>query len=281
MPVRICVLITSFNRKELTLHCLRALFSSEVSGVQLRVVLVDDASSDGTGDAVRSEFPAVEILVGDGTLYWNRGMLLAWNYALVENDQTDFYLWLNDDTALYPGALNNLLAVASKCGPRAIIVGRIADQSGRIIYGGMSYSENSVHFPFGVTIKYKAIELVTDDREECDTMNGNCVLFPSSVVAEIGTNNPIFWHAWGDVDYGFRARKAGYRIIQLLPAVASGTFNQIYQDGLKTLSLRNWKHVFFHPKGRRISESIEFYRNYLRPWWLPRMVLSYVRMIRR
>ena len=72
----IAVLITCFNRRETTLRCLRALYEQELpAGAMLRVVLTDDGSSDGTGDAVRTEFPGVVVLQGDGNQYWVGGTM--------------------------------------------------------------------------------------------------------------------------------------------------------------------------------------------------------------
>src|SRR5687767_12507951 len=93
----IAVLMTCFNRRETTLRCLRSLAEQELpEGCNLRVYLTDDGSSDGTGDAVRSEFPEATVLNGDGNQYWVGGTLMAWDAAR----PADFYLWLNDDVRL-------------------------------------------------------------------------------------------------------------------------------------------------------------------------------------
>ncbi len=64
---QIAVLITCFNRRELTLRCLRSLFAQRTpDGYALNVFLTDDGCSDGTGDAVRRVFPQVAVLAGDG-----------------------------------------------------------------------------------------------------------------------------------------------------------------------------------------------------------------------
>ncbi len=98
MP-RIAVLITSHNRREMTLACLDALVANRLpSAVTLAVILVDDGSMDGTPEAVRQRFPDVEVLPGTGRLYWNGGMRRAFGHALAAG--FDAYLWLNDDTFL-------------------------------------------------------------------------------------------------------------------------------------------------------------------------------------
>ena len=104
---RLCALLTCFNRRDKTLACLDALYRCDLpAGVGLSAVLVDDGSRDGTGDAVRQRFPQVEVLRGDGSLYWSGGMRMAWARAMAQG--FDDYLWLNDDTILDRHAIDAL-----------------------------------------------------------------------------------------------------------------------------------------------------------------------------
>ena len=79
----VAVLVTCFNRMQITLRCLRDLTKEPLSStLSLSVYLVDDASTDGTREAVCSEFPAVHLLNGNGHLFWGGGMRLAFGEAL-------------------------------------------------------------------------------------------------------------------------------------------------------------------------------------------------------
>ena len=79
---KIAVLITSYNRREKTLTCLKNLMEQdEIPGLQLSIYLVDDNSSDGTTEAVRSHYPSVNIIKGTGQLFWAGGMRTAWREA--------------------------------------------------------------------------------------------------------------------------------------------------------------------------------------------------------
>ena len=73
---RVAAVMAAYNRRELTLACLRSLGAQQVPGVALDVFVLDDASSDGTSE-VAEQFPEVTVLHGDGELYWNGGMRRA------------------------------------------------------------------------------------------------------------------------------------------------------------------------------------------------------------
>lgn len=72
MGETIAVLITCYNRKAMPLECLDLLFQQKIpTGYSLAVYLVDDGCSDGTRVAVQAAYPEVNLITGDGSLYWS------------------------------------------------------------------------------------------------------------------------------------------------------------------------------------------------------------------
>ncbi len=220
--MRLAALLTCHNRCDQTLACLRALHACGLPpDCELAVYLVDDGSSDGTGAAVRAEFPLVTLIEGDGSLYWNGGMRCAFGAAMQQDH--DIYLWLNDDTMLYPHALQGMFACGSELasahgGRHDIIVGATCDAvSGSLTYGGLvsrsRWSPNTF-----------VLLSVADRPQPCQALNGNCVLIPRHVARAAGNIDDAFVHAIGDLDYGLRARRAGFDI-WMAPGFV-GTCNQ-------------------------------------------------------
>ena len=200
---RLAVLITSHNRKPLTLRCLRALISQELPpGMQAEIYLLDDGSQDGTSQAVAHAFPAVRILRGSGNLFWCRGMREAWRVAALEDP--DFYLLLNDDTFLKPKALKTLLATWSHPHPwpespqtEKVVVGTCQDpQTRQRSYGGQIRPGLHPGRLIPVT--------PTTEPSPCDTFEANLVLIPRGVTRTLGMFDD-FAHAMADTDYGLRA----------------------------------------------------------------------------
>lgn len=194
----IAILLTVHNRKEKTIKCLEKIFLQEgLNDVfEVTVFLVDDGSTDGTSQAIQEKFPQVNIINGNGQLYWNRGMHKAWTVA-EKTKSYDFFLWLNDDTLLHPEALSVLLNTSVIQNHHAIIVGTTSSSKDQntITYGGRSLD--------------KGLLTPTHEALACDYFNGNIVLIPNSVYLLNGKNDPIFHHALGDFDYGLRAKKLG------------------------------------------------------------------------
>jgi GT2 family glycosyltransferase len=189
---RVAAVMAAYNRRDLTLACLRSLQAQRIPGVALDAYVLDDASTDGTAEAIAREFPAVTVLRGDGQLYWNGGMRTAFG-AAIERDY-DHYLWMNDDTE------RRLRAD----GERAVIVAGSTrhPSTGELTYGGLVRTSRwrRLHW-----------ELVEPGERPLpvETINGNTALISRAVVERIGNIDPAFVQQMGDHDYGLRARAAG------------------------------------------------------------------------
>jgi GT2 family glycosyltransferase len=201
----IAVLLTCFNRRQKTLACIDAVLAqTALDDVALDFYITDDASRDGTAEALLGKYHAIRLLNGDGSLFWNGGMRLAWAEAF--KGDYDFFLWLNDDTFLYPTTLRRMLdthAASQRGGGKAgIVVGSTHDEAGHTSYGGELQRS-----------RLRPLTLARLDPQEkvqqCDTFNGNCVLISRQAAAKLGNLDPGFAHAMGDTDYGLRASKAG------------------------------------------------------------------------
>lgn len=195
---KIAVLLTCHNRKEKTLACLRSLFECYLpENHQLEVFMVDDGSTDGTGEAVKIKYPQVKVIKGDGNLYWTRGMNLAWQTA-TETFNHDFYLWLNDDVILYDKSICILLEDFQNCpNKKTIIVGACQSFTKKVTYSGY------------IDLKREIILEPRGEPQKCNYFNGNVVLIPSPAFNDVGFLDTIFHHGQGDFDYGLRARMMG------------------------------------------------------------------------
>jgi len=256
----VAVLITSHNRREKTLACLAALFANLLpEGVSFHVIMVDDGSTDGTSEAVFTTYPSTEVIRGDGGLYWNQGMHMAFARAMTQG--FDYYLWLNDDTLLHPDALRRLLSLSDQLhkqyGVPVIVVGSTEDPTtGCITYGGQKAVSRLRRFA------YRKVWHATEPIE-CETMNGNIVLIPKTIACAVGNLDPQYEHAMGDIDYALRARQFGYRLFVAPGFLGYCTNNPLagsYQDRQLPLRIR-WKKIL-NQKGLPVRSWLHFTRRH-------------------
>lgn len=194
--MKIAIILTCHNRRKVTLQCLGHLYSI-MSNID--VYCLDDASSDGTADAIKKEFPQVNLVSGDGNLFWCRGMNMAWKEA-VKKGGYDFYFWLNDDLVLYENAFSELLECSKIVEDKAVITGLVQEETTKeAIYGGTSFEGKLI--------------TANGEMQNVKNMNGNFVLVPDAVVKKIGTFDEVYHHDLGDVDYGMTAREAGFNVV--------------------------------------------------------------------
>lgn len=232
--------MTTHNRVALTLRCLKALRdSSEAGGFDVRVVIVDAGSSDGTSQAATEFWDAVTVIPVSRDVYWAEGMALAEKHVMSElyADDEDVIVWLNDDVVLDSDALRRAQSEMSRREPtESIYVGSMRDESGSITYGGIMRSRWN---PLAI----RPIEPSTSPIL-VDTLHGNFVLVPTPLARRIGGIDGSFRHHMADIDYGVRARKMGVDVT-LMP----GTFGVCEWGPPVKRSLRQYWAFYFSVKG--------------------------------
>lgn len=256
----IAVLVTVHNRKNETLKGLSSLFAaiSSSHGNIYEVFLTDDGSTDGTSEAVKKLFPNVNVIEGDGNLFWSRGMNLAWEKASMKD--YDYYIWWNDDTILYEDALVELLATHKQIGDNSIVSGLIEDSNHCVSYGGCDVDRKFI-IPNGMP-------------QPITYMNGNFVLIPRIVFKEIGYIDKYFHHGKGDYDYGLMSLKHGIKVVSTRKYIGScerhdKPCNPIFDATLPLKRRIELSHSPFY------SKKIDFYYT-KKHWGLATALTNYV-----
>ncbi len=211
--LKIAVLLACYNRKNITVVCLERLskICEKTTNCQIEAFLTIDGCTDGTEDAVKAlnlAFP-LHIQHGDGSLYWVGGTNMAWK-AAIKQGGFDGYLWLNDDTILYDGVLDELLYTHNysmeKYGKGGVYVGSTCDsKTKKFTYGGRIWTNKFL-------ARYGYIE-PNDTIQECHMANGNITFFASNVISKIGIIHQGYIHAFGDFDHTYTAFKKGYPVL--------------------------------------------------------------------
>ncbi len=207
MSNKLAVLLTCHNRKEKTIACLSSLYQAVLSQeYALEVFLVDDGSTDGTGDAIKEQFPEVTVIQGSGSLFWAGGMRLAYN-SVANPNEYDLFLLLNDDTLLFKNSLADLIAAhqysLNNHKKYGIYVGSTLDpETNKFTYGGRSL----------INKKSKQV-IPTSNFQLANLANANILMISKNVIESIGFFDENFTHGIADYDYTLTANKKGFPII--------------------------------------------------------------------
>ena len=216
--MRVSVVITTFNALKTVEPCLRSLLADlRSASLEHEVIVVDDGSTDGTADAVAAAFPEVTLVRTAATAGYaganNVGMRLATGDAV---------FLLNADTVVEPGAVS-ALAAALRRYPEAAAVGpTLLNIDGTIQRSCWRFPLRSL---IGNTLWLFRVGLWDDYRSwdhradrAVDWVSSAALMIRRPALETVGLLDERFWVYGVDIDWGLRARRAGYGIVSVADA---------------------------------------------------------------
>jgi GT2 family glycosyltransferase len=197
------VVIPTHNRWEEARVTLGCLLNSTYK--DFRILLVEDACTDGTVEKCRAEFPQVEILHGDGNLWWSGSTNMGTKRALEQG--AEIVMWINDDIRVEPETVAHLVESFERKGEKSIVCARIRLPAGEQEWRGDPPSWHPA------VKEWKPLELpTTGDLAIEHPPGGQGVLIPARCFREIGfLDRDNFAMNWADHNFHYRAMKAGYK----------------------------------------------------------------------
>jgi GT2 family glycosyltransferase len=204
------VIVLSWNGQADLPECLAALDAQEFADWE--VLVVDNGSTDGSAELVREQYPHMRLIRNQDNLGFaagnNRGLRVATGDVLV---------LLNQDTVVRPGWLQALVH-AFEADPHCGVVGAKAlYPDGRIQHAGGYVDARGEAAHYG----YRGPDSGQfDEQREVDFVTGAALAMSRAALVEIGGLDEGFQHAYyEDVDWCYRAREAGYRVLYAPKAV--------------------------------------------------------------
>jgi len=207
--IRIEIVTPVHNRRDLTLQFLKSLSRIDRTNLQTHIIIVDDGSTDGTVEAVREKFPDVEIVAGDGDLWYTAGTNLGLETALKYDP--DYILAVNNDSVFD----ENFLRYMVEC----------AEKFRRSVVGAVLLDWTAPHRVFQVSPKWdlwkggfrhwwkQTVWTLPQKPWEVELIVGNCVLYPAQAVREAGFMDAKRLPHFGDAEYTPRMRRKGWRLL--------------------------------------------------------------------
>lgn len=260
--MKIAILLTCFNRKKFTLNCLEFLYkalSFSNSKNDFSIYLTDDGSTDGTSLAIMESYPEVNLLSGNGHLYWAGGMRNSWSEAL--KGDYDGYLLLNDDTYVFNNLIEEIEKGIDFCisnhNKNGILIGSTKDEiTGKLTYGGSIFT-NQFKATYSMLVP-------NNNYQNCQLGNGNILFVHKEVVNEIGILSEKYTHGVADYDYTLSAYQSNIPVV-VLPNYLGYCSANIQKKNETLLNLKSIKERYnylFSPTGLALRDNLSFQKKF-------------------
>ena len=223
------IVIVSWNTRDLLRRCLETVFASQ-GDLRMRVVLVDNASSDGSADMVADNFPQVELLAQTDNLGYPRGNNVGLRHlgftgrGAVSAAAPRYALLLNPDTELPPAALVDMLAFMDSrldigvAGPRLSLPDGRLDRACRRgfptpLVSFYHFAGLAKRFPRSRRFGRYNMTFADENQDiEVDSVVGAYMQVRREAIERVGLLDEAFFMYGEDLDWAYRIKAAGYKI---------------------------------------------------------------------
>jgi len=223
--IKLSVVIVSWNTRDLLKECINSLYDT-IRRHDFEAIVVENLSSDGTQEMIKSEFPQVRLIENSENL----GYAAAANQGL-EAAKGAYILCLNPDTIVYPDTVERVLgfleenAEYSAAGCRIKLPGgsyqtavaklfRPLDKF--IIYGFSFYLQRAGLFGMAPYDRVQYCDEYLRSNGTVDYMIGAFMMIRRELLETVGGLDPKFFFCVDDLDWGLRINRAGLKMKHLM-----------------------------------------------------------------
>ena len=250
------VIIVNWNVRDLLRRCLRSLYSSATeSGLAVQVIVVDNGSTDGSVEMVRSAFPAVHLIVNRD----NRGFPAANNQGLAVA-QGRYSLILNPDTEIVGDALATMVAFADAHPDVGIVGPQLLNPDGTVQSSRRRFPTLATAFfestwlqrygPRRILEHYYVLDRPDDRAQDVDWLYGAAFMARREAVAQVGLLDEGYFMYSEELDWCRRFRDAGWRVVYL------PTAQVIHYGGKSSEQVIAARHIHFQ------TSKVRYFRKY-------------------
>ncbi len=204
MP-RLSIIIVTYNSAGHIDACLRSLVEQRPK-VEHEILVVDNASKDGTASAIRARWTAVRVIdAGE-----NLGFAGANNLGIRQSFGA-LVLLLNPDTKVAPGAVDALVGAIDRRPDVGVVGPRLVDADGRVelSWGNMV----SPFAEFRQKLMKRSAESLSRREREVDWVSGACLLVRRDPAEEVGLLDERYFMYLEDVDFCAAVRGRGWKVL--------------------------------------------------------------------
>ncbi len=195
----IYVITSVHNRRKITADFIDLLLAQSCKDI--RPVIVDDGSADGTAAMIKEKMPVAEIITGNGNLWWGGALNEAYKWMRKHAEPDAFVMIANDDSAFAADYIESAIKILSER-PHTLLTGcGISRQSGKQVDGAVEYD-------------FKELKDTCDGREYGNCASTRSLFMRVEDLLRIGGFHPVLLpHYASDYEWTIRAcRRYGYKV---------------------------------------------------------------------
>ncbi len=251
------VIIVNWNVRDLLRRCLHSILAN-LPTCSLEVIVVDNASTDGSMEMVRTEFPQVRLIANPG----NRGFTAANNQGLAVA-RGRYVLLLNPDTEVVGDALETMVAFADAHPDVGVVGPQLLNPDGTVQSSRRRFPTLATALfestwlqpcaPRRLLVHYYVLDRPDDEVQDVDWVTGAALMARREAVEQVGPLDEGFFMYSEELDWCRRFRAAGWRVVYL------PTARVIHYEGKSSEQVLPARHIHFQ------TSKIRYFRKYHGP----------------
>ena len=253
--VDLSVIVVSWNVRDLLRRCLRSISNIQHRASSIEVIVVDNASTDGSVDMVRAEFPDVRLIVNPG----NPGFAAANNQGIAVA-QGRYVLLLNPDTEVVGDALATMVAFADDHPDVGVVGPQLLNPDGSVQSSRRRFPTLATAFfestwlqpyaPRRLLERYYVFDQPDGAVLDVDWVKGAALMARREAIEQVGRMDERFFMYSEELDWCRRFREAGWRVVYL-PAAQI-----VHYEGKSSEQVLPARHVHFQ------TSKVRYFRKY-------------------
>jgi len=213
--MQLSIIVVNYNGKDILCNCVESIYKNSPT-INFEIILVDNASSDGSVEMVKKEFPEVRVLVNQE----NKGFSFANNRG-IEMAKGDYMLLLNNDTLILPGQLDIMLNFMQEHQDVGAVGPKLLNPDGSFQLSFWPFPNLFTEFNRRIInlfafANYRffkdLLEKFYIKEKEVDWVSGACLMVRRKTIEDVGILDENFFMYFEDVDWCYRIRRKGWKI---------------------------------------------------------------------
>ena len=251
------VIIVNWNVRDLLRRCLHSILAY-LHTCSLEVIVVDNGSTDGSPEMVRTEFPQVHLMANPD----NRGFTAANNQGLTVA-RGRYVLLLNPDTEVLGDALATMVAFADAHPDVGVVGPQLLNPDGTVQSSRRRFPTLATallestwlqpYAPRRLLARYYVLDRPDDEVQDVDWVTGAALMARREAVEQVGPLDEGFFMYSEELDWCRRFRAAGWRVVYL------PTARVIHHEGKSSEQVLPARHIHFQ------TSKIRYFRKYHGP----------------